>query len=188
MVVHFGTHSKYAIWPESKLFPSAYTDLPMDQAALLVISSFPAEGVRKTRLEFGECAMVIGLGILGLMAVQLCRVAGAVPVIVVDPNPERRSMALAIGADYALDPTEEGFFDRIRQITDAQGVQVCVNAAGSAQATTHALPCLGRFGRITLLGCTRHHGEYDLYHLVHGRLIKENFPIGVLFNWNLIDG
>lgn len=107
MVVHFGAHSKYAIWPES--IPIAYSDLPMDQAALLVISSFPAEGVRKTRLEFGECAMVIGLGILGLMAVQLCRVAGAVPVIVVDPNPERRSMALAIGADYALDPTEEGF-------------------------------------------------------------------------------
>ena len=67
-------------------------------------------------------------------------------------------------------------------------MQVCVDAAGSAQATTHALPCLGRFGRITLLGCTRPHGEYDLYHLVHGRLIKENFPIGVLFNWNLIDG
>lgn len=248
VVVHFGTHSKYAVWPESKLFPILYDDLPMDEAALLVIASFPAEGVRKTRLEFGESAMVMGLGILGLMAVQMCRAAGAVPVIAVDPNPERRALSLSIGADYALDPTTEDFFAKVDSLTRGQGVQVCVDAAGNATATTQALHCLGRFGRITLLGCTRHHGEYDLYHLVHGkgvqilgantwarpefesrpgcwtaeddvialqklmhgdrfnlrpliseihspldaipvydRLVKGDFPVGVLFDWNAVE-
>lgn len=169
VVVYFGTHSKYAIWPESKLFPLLYDDIPLDIAALLVIAAFPAEGVRKTRLEFGESAMVTGLGILGLMAVQLCRIAGAAPVIAVDPNPQRRALALQTGADYALDPLEAGFFDQVLDLTFGKGVQAAVDAAGNASATVQALTCLGRFGRVSLLGCTRRHGEYDLYHLVHGK-------------------
>lgn len=172
VIIYFGTHSKYAIWPESKLFPIRVPDIPMDEAALSVIASFPAEGVRKTRLEFGEPAMVMGLGILGLMAVQFCRIAGAVPVIAVDMNPERRALALQIGADYALDPKEEGFQEKVVALTDGKGVAACVDAAGNANATISALHCLGRFGRITLLGCTRHHGEYDLYHLVHGKGVQ----------------
>ncbi len=172
VVVHFGKHSQYAVWPEEKLFPVLYDDIRMDQAAMLVISSFPAEGVRKTRLEFGESALVMGLGILGLMAVQMCRIAGAVPVVAVDPDPERRALALKTGADCALDPTREDFYARVEELSSGRGIQVCVDAAGNAAATTQALRCLGRFGRVTLLGCTRHHGEYDLYHLVHGKGVQ----------------
>lgn len=169
VVVYFGTHSKYAIWPESKLFPIVYDDISMDEAALLVISGFPAEGVRKTRLEFGESALVMGLGILGLIAVQLCHIGGGAPVIAVDMNAERRKLALETGADYALDPTMPDFQDQVKALTHGRGIQVAVDAAGNANATTTALTTLCRFGRITLLGCTRHHGEYDLYHLVHGK-------------------
>ena len=172
VVVYFGTHSHYAVWPESKLFPIQVEGIPMDEAALSVISSFPAEGVRKTRLEFGEPAMVMGLGILGLMAVQLCRIAGGVPVIAVDMDPKRRAMALKTGADVALDPTRDDFFDQVLALTNGKGIAACVDAAGNAKATISALHCMGRFGRITLLGCTRHHGEYDLYHLVHGKGVQ----------------
>lgn len=172
VVVYFGTHSRYAVWPEEKLFPLHYADVGMDEAALLVISSFPAEGVRKTRLEFGESALVMGLGILGLMAVQLCRIAGAVPVIAADPDPARRQLALENGADFAFDPTDAAFRQQVLDVTEGKGVQVCVDAAGRASATVSALECLDRFGRITLLGCTRHHGEYDLYHLVHGKGVQ----------------
>lgn len=169
VVVYFGTHSKFNIFPESKLFPILYDDIPTDVAALMVIAGFPAEGVRKARLEFGESCMVMGLGILGLISVQLCKIAGGAPVIAVDPQKERRNLALEIGADYALDPTADDFFSQILTLTDNRGINVAVDAAGNATATSQAMECLAHFGRITLLGCTRHHGEYDLYHLVHGK-------------------
>lgn len=172
VVVYFGTHAKYNIFPESKLFPILYDDIPTDVAALMVIAGFPAEGVRKARLEFGESAMVMGLGILGLIAVQLCKQAGGAPVIAVDPQKTRRELALKIGADYALDPTASGFLQCVQELTDGRGVQVAVDAAGNAGATSQALECLAQFGRITLLGCTRHHGQYDLYHLVHGKGVQ----------------
>ena len=61
--------------------------------------------------------MVMGLGILGLIAVQLAKAAGAVPVIAVDPVKERREKALTFGADYALDPMEDGFVDKVKELT-----------------------------------------------------------------------
>ena len=73
-------------------------------ASQIFIATFPMAAIRKCRLEMGESAMVLGLGILGLLAVQLLRAAGAVPVIAVDPNPDRRQKALQLGADYAFDP------------------------------------------------------------------------------------
>lgn len=169
VVVYFGTHSKYNIYPEEKLFPVLYEDIPAEIAALTVIAGFPAEGVRKARLEFGESALVMGLGILGLIGVQLCKAAGAAPVIAADPQPSRRALALKIGADYALDPTLPDFFRQVKALTDGRGIDVAVDAAGNAQATSQAMECLRRFGRMTLVGCTRHHGQYDLYHLVHGK-------------------
>lgn len=169
VVVYFGNHSKYNIFPESKLFPIVYDDISSDVAALTVIAGFPAEGVRKTRLEFGESALVMGLGILGLISVSMCKIAGAAPVIAADPHIERRELALQIGADYVLDPKQDDFMDRVMELTGGKGVNVAVDSAGKAMATSQAMESLAQFGRMTLLGCTRHHGEYDLYHLVHGK-------------------
>ena len=167
VIVCFGTHSEYNLMDEASLYPvmEGFGD---KEAALAVISCFPAEGVRKTRLEFGESALIMGLGILGLFAVQIARAAGASPVIAADPDPERRELALKLGASYALDPLDEGFVGKVTELC-CGGADIAVDAVGNAAATSEALACLKRFGRLTLVGCTRHHGEYDMYHLVHGK-------------------
>lgn len=169
VIVYFGNHSSYNIFPEEKLFPLRFDSIGDQQAALLVIAGFPAEGVRKTGLELGESALVMGLGILGLIAVQLARAGGAVPVIAADPNPKRRQLALQLGADAALNPLQPDFQQQLLALTNGKGADVAVDAAGNAGATVQALQTLARFGRITLLGCTRTPGTYDLYHLVHGK-------------------
>ena len=74
------------------------------------ICTFPLAGVRKSRLEIGESAMTVGLGILGMMSIMIQRACGAYPVIASDPNSERRELALQFGADYE-EPTS-GFFHR----------------------------------------------------------------------------
>ena len=54
------------------------------EAALVHISTFPLAAIRKCRLELGESALVMGLGVLGLIGVELLRAAGAHPIIAVD--------------------------------------------------------------------------------------------------------
>lgn len=138
------------------------------EASLALISTFPLAAIRKTKLEIGESAMVMGLGILGIFAVQELRAAGAYPIIAVDPVKERRELAMKMGADFALDPTQSGFADEVKRLSDG-GVNVCIEVTGLGAGLVQALDCMKRFGRVALLGCTRSSKfEVDYYGKVHG--------------------
>ena len=120
------------------------------------------------RLEIGESALVMGLGILGLFAVQLLRAAGAAPIIAVDPVKERRDIALNLGADYVFDPTEEEFVGKVRHAA-GKGVAVAIEVTGIGVGLNQALDCMARYGRVALLGCTRESDfTVDYYRKVHG--------------------
>ena len=102
------THSEYNCIPENKVLKLA-DNVSFAEAALWHIATFPLAAIRKTKLELGESAIVMGMGILGLMAVKLLSAAGAAPIIAVDPVAEKRELALAQGADYVFDPFAEDF-------------------------------------------------------------------------------
>jgi threonine dehydrogenase-like Zn-dependent dehydrogenase len=143
----------------------------MQEAALTFIATFPLAAIRKTRLEIGESSLVMGLGVLGLFAVQLLRAAGSYPVIAADPVKERRELALKLGADVVLDPTEEDFCQKIKDLCG--GVNVCIEVTGLGIGLIQALDCMKRMGRVALLGCTRSSKfEIDYYGKVHGRGIS----------------
>ena len=67
-------------------------------------------------IELGESAMVMGQGLLGIFATQFLRLSGANPVIAVDLNPQRRELALKLGADYAFDPSDKDFVEKVKEI------------------------------------------------------------------------
>ena len=142
--------------------------LSMQDAALCNIATFPLAAVRKTKVELGESMLIMGLGILGLFAVQFARAAGAVPVIAVDPVEARRKKALEFGADYALDPTAPGFADEVKRLTGG-GANTAVEVTGLGIGLDQCLDCMARFGRVALLGCTRDKNfTIDYYRKVHG--------------------
>ena len=157
------------------------------EASMVLISTFPLAAIRKCKLEIGESAMVMGLGILGIFAVEELKAAGAYPIIAVDPVKERREFALKMGADYALDPTDDSFCDNVKEITDG-GANVVIEVTGLGTGMVQALDCMKKFGRIALLGCTRNSDfSIDYYRKVHAPGItivgahtiarpKESFP------------
>ena len=65
--------------------------------------------------------MVMGLGSLGMFAVQFLARSGANPLIAVNLNPERRGLALKLGADYALDPAQDDFVEQGEEDYERQG-------------------------------------------------------------------
>ena len=168
VVICFGKHCRYNTLPEEQLVKVPYDSIPSEQIALTVISTFSMLSVRKNNLEIGESAMVMGLGILGLIAIQIYRACGAVPVIAADPNPERRKLALKLGADYALDPFDDAFVSRVKMLTMNGGVDVVTEVTGVDSALVQALDCCRKYARVSLLGCTRQPtSNVDFYHQVH---------------------
>jgi threonine dehydrogenase-like Zn-dependent dehydrogenase len=117
--------------------------------------------------------MVMGLGLLGMFAVQFCRLSGANPVIAADLNPARRELAFTLGADYALDPSAPDFVEQVKTLTDGQGVRATVEVTGVSVAMNQALECASYMGRISLLGCTRvSDRSVDYYQQVHRPGVK----------------
>lgn len=168
VLVYHGYHANCNVVKTSRLTKVTNDALSSLDAAFVIIASMGLGGVRRLEIEIGESAMVMGLGLLGLFSVQFCRLNGAYPVIAADPNPVRRDLALKLGADYALDPTEEGFVDRVKELTGGKGINACVEVTGISAAMKQALECASYMGRISLLGCTRVSDcSVDYYRMVH---------------------
>jgi len=168
VAMSWSQHRRYIALPEAQVYKLPDC-ISASEGALVHIAIFPLAAIRKCRLEIGESAMVMGLGILGLIAVKLLRAAGAAPIIAVDFDEERRKKALEYGADYAFDPREDGFFDKVKSLTGG-GVKVAIEVTGNDRALDTTLDCMAEFGRVALLGCTRHSSfAIDYYKKVHGR-------------------
>ena len=168
VVVYWGKHQKNITVSRENVV-GIPDGVSLEEASMALISTFPLAAIRKTKLEIGESALVMGLGILGIFAVQELRAAGAYPIIAVDPVKERRDFALKMGADFVLDPLEADFAETVNRLT-GDGVNVCIEVTGLGAGLIGALDCMKPMGRIALLGCTRSSKfEIDYYGKVHGR-------------------
>jgi predicted dehydrogenase len=77
-----------------------------DQAAFSTLGAIALHGIHLANAQLGETVAVIGLGLLGLLTVQLLRAAGC-SVVGIDPNAQRADLAMALGARWAgTDPAE----------------------------------------------------------------------------------
>lgn len=167
VLVYHGTHADYSVREEAEITRVEHDSLDSLDAVFVIIASMGLGGVRKLALELGESAMVMGLGLLGTFAVSFLRLSGADPLIAADPNPARRALALRMGADAALDPTEADFAEKVRELTRG-GVRATVEVTGVSAAMKQALECAAWMGRISLLGCTRvSDTAVDYYREVH---------------------
>lgn len=168
VVMSWSKHKSVNIMHMTQVAKIEDENTTFEEAALFHIATFPLAAIRKTRLEIGEPAIVMGLGILGLIAVQLARAAGAVPVIAVDPVADRREKALKYGADFALDPTDPEFAATVKKITGG-GAKIGIEVTGIGAGLDGILDCMAPRGRVALLGCTRNKEfTIDYYRKVHG--------------------
>lgn len=162
----WGSHKSYCEFPDTNLIHLP-EEVPFDAASVAHIACFPMGAIRKTRLEVGESAIVMGLGILGMLAVQELRAAGAAPIIAADPIEERRNQALENGADHALDPFASDFVEQVKKLTGS-GVNVAIEVTGVGKALDQVLDVMAPKGRVALLGCTRDKNfTIDYYRKVH---------------------
>lgn len=122
----------------------------------------------------GQSVAVVGLGHVGLWAVQGAVLAGAARIIGLDPDPRRREVALRLGATDVVDPAQGDPVGDVRALTEGRGADAVIEAAGPARVTRHAVLMARRAGTIVLNGVD--HAETDvvlpqLDMTVHGKRV-----------------
>jgi threonine dehydrogenase-like Zn-dependent dehydrogenase len=110
------------------------------------------QAVHDARIKLGDRVAVFGLGVIGLFTVQLARMNGAAWVEAIDPIPRRRELALAFGADRALDPTTEDVGYAIKSHSPHRGVDVAIECSGHYAALHDAMRSARQAGLVVAVG------------------------------------
>lgn len=141
--------------------------VPFDKAAFLLLGMIALQGIRKARIELGEGVMVLGLGIVGQLALQFARLNGALPTIGADRIGKRLKIALDCGADWALDTSDKCWREILKNKTDEKGAQIVIEATGAPEIIAAAFQSARPSGRVVLLGSPRGESTVNFYRDVH---------------------
>ncbi len=136
-------------------------DIPMQ---VLPQSVSPREGVfaalvgvalaaiHDAQIKVGDYVTVYGLGTIGLIVSQLARLNGASQIIAVDPIARRRDMALQLGVDRAVDPSQEDPAHVVKFESGMPGADVVIESSGHYRALQDALRSVHMAGTVVTLG------------------------------------
>lgn len=123
-----------------------------EEAALLEPATVVTHGLRRTPIRVGEPALVVGAGPIGLLALQLARIAGAGAVAVIEPEPARAELARSLGAADAIPPDAEDLDERLLAACGPAGPELVLECAGVPATIQRSVEWVRRGGRVGLLG------------------------------------
>ena len=146
-----GTFSEYAVLPAGGLVRLPDT-LSFEEGAGLPVTGLSAwiGLIHRGQLQAGARVLIVGLGGIGVWALQIALAAGA-KVIAISRSPSKRQRALALGAARAFAPDDPKWSGNVSSWTHHWGVQHLVLAAGP-ELVTEALASLGRAGQALCFG------------------------------------
>ncbi len=107
-------------------------------------------GIDQAGIRVGDTVLVVGGGTIGLLMLQLAKLAGAARVYVSEPVALRREIALGLGAEACIDPIRENPAERIRELGDRDGADVVIECAGNTAATAQAFEAAAKGATLLL--------------------------------------
>ena len=158
-----GTQAEMALVPHANLVLRRVPEGMSSDVALFAgdVMGTGFHAVEASGLRPADVAAVLGLGPVGLCAVQVARAAGAAHVFAIDTVPERLSVAEAMGAE-PLHLGEQDVRAIVRAGTDDRGVDVCIDAVGDPRALESAIRLTRACGSIQCIGVYAERGEVHL--------------------------
>jgi threonine dehydrogenase-like Zn-dependent dehydrogenase len=125
-------------------------EMPLDLAALAEPLACVLNGTRQAAVHPGESVVVLGGGPIGLLYLMLFKAAGASPLIVSEPAPERARWAHELGADEVVDPRATNLPEAVRGLSGGRGADVVVDSVGAL--LSDAVACVRKAGRVFVFG------------------------------------
>lgn len=160
-----GALADYFLAPAQNCIPLP-PDIGFAEAAVITDAvATPYHALRMGHLRSGQSVLVVGLGALGLHAVQLARLAGASQVLAMGAHRAARERARDAGARLVLDPGEDPV-GRVLDATSGLGVDLAVDLRGTSLSLDIALASLRPGGRVVVVGLSAERAQLPLAVLV----------------------
>ncbi len=160
-----GAYADQVVVHESMLLPKP-DNISWRQAAMCEPLSVAMHAISRTPIPLMGTVAIVGAGTIGLLTMQVARLAGAGKIIITDMSPHRLEMAEELGADLAINIKTQDPVQAVLDFTDGKGVDVGIEAVGLADAVqqTHKLTRNG--GHITWIGNSAKMIDLDMQEVV----------------------
>ena len=140
-------------------------NVDLKDAAFATVGAIALNGIRQAGVTLGDSVLVIGLGLVGLLAVQILKAAGC-KVIGIDIDPIKVKSAKECGADFTFRRDEEGLEDALLRVTDGLGPDVIYVAAStkSSDPMTLAGKVARDRGKVIIVGMVPVEADWETYY------------------------
>lgn len=128
-------------------------DMDLKKASTVTLGGIALQGVRRIDLKLGESCVVVGAGILGLLALQMLKKSG-VQVIVSDIDSKRLELAKSLGADLTINPLHEDLLKTVSSYSGGYGVDgvLFTAATSSSKPLSESFKMCRKKGKVVLVG------------------------------------
>lgn len=161
-VISNGPHSEYCCIPQN-LCAKVPSNVTNEEASFTVLASIGLQAIRLAKPTFGETFIVSGLGIIGLLTIQLLKANGC-KVIGIDINSDRCRLANELGIESINLSEIHNPVEYVNNLTEGNGVDgVLISATTNSDEPIHlACKLCRKRGRIVLIGVTGLNFRRDL--------------------------
>lgn len=146
-----GGFAEYCCVNEKQVF-KLNKSLSFIEAAMTEPVSCCLHGIDLCQIKLGDRVVVIGGGPIGLLMLQLAKIAGASKVIVSEPVEEKRSLAIELGADVVINPMEMKLEEEIQK--HSKNVNVVIECVGRTETIEQAISIAGYGSTVMMFGLT----------------------------------
>jgi L-iditol 2-dehydrogenase len=146
-----GAFAEYVAVPQRILYRLP-DNLSFEQAAMVEAVSVALHAVKRTPLSDAASVVVVGTGMIGLLVVQVLRVAGCKQIVAIDLEEGKLQLAKKLGATHTLKADEPDLLEKIRALTEGRGADAAFEVVGLAPTVKTAIESVRKGGSVTLVG------------------------------------
>ncbi len=146
-----GAFADYLAVPERIVYRLPDT-ISFEQAAFVEPVSIAVHAVEITPVSLNDTAVVVGVGMIGLLVVQALRAAGCGLVIAVDLDETKLHLAKSLGASEGLLASDDSVVQKIQGMTEGRGADVAIEAVGATEPVKTAIQSVRKGGAVTIVG------------------------------------
>jgi len=161
-----GTFAEYVVVPEDNLIKLP-ENIPFEIGAIAGCAVVtPYHAIRISGLNKGESIAVMGLGGVGIHAITIAKLKGANPIIGIDIDDYKLSVAKEYGADYVINASKEDPVEKVRSITE-DGVDYAFEFIGLEKTVKQVVEMVRRGGKVVLVGLVHKPVELNIPEILH---------------------
>ena len=146
-----GAFAEYVAVPAHIVYklPELFT---YERAALIEAVSIAVHAAKVSEIKQGSTAVVVGAGMIGLLAIQAFRIFGCKRILAVDLEQGKLDIARRLGADETFLATDPEIHSHLKAANGGQEVDIAIDVVGTQKSILTAIETVRRGGTVTFIG------------------------------------